>query len=174
MSRSNISRAREAELAKRKYRKRSFAEIDRGPLGTVIFAARRRIGLTQAQLAAAIGRDRPWISDLETAKITFINDEDAANIVARLPITEAELSLRRGGSPHYRSLRVRSTTVVSPPVTNCVVCNHPRELGAHYCGGCGVALALDSICSVCGRPNASTSAFCTQCGGQLSQKFRQP
>ena len=157
-------------MAKRKYRKRAFAEIDRGSLGTVIFSARRRIGLTQAQLAAAIGRDRPWVSDLETAKTTFISDEDAANIVARLPITEAELSVLRDGGPHHCSVRVRNTTIAAP-VTNCAVCNCPLEPGAHYCGGCGVALTLDSICSVCGHPNIPVSAFCTQCGGQLSQKY---
>ena len=157
-------------MARRKYHKRAFAEIDRGRLGTVIFSTRRRIGLTQAQLAAAIGRDRPWVSDLETAKITFISDEDAANIVARLPITEAELSVLRDGGPHNYSVRVRNTTIVTP-VTNCAVCNCPREPGAHYCGGCGVALIPDSICSVCGHPNTPASAFCTQCGGQLSQKY---
>ncbi len=160
---------------KRRSRKRSFAEIDRGPLGAAVFAARKRAGLTQAQLAAAIGRDRPWLSDLETAKLGFITDDDARNLVTHLPLRDAELdSLRHGtGNRPRRSLRTSSWY---PPVGYCPGCGEPREPAARYCGGCGAPLPSDVLCSACGHPNASASAFCThtQCGNHLGQVARPP
>ena len=155
-------------MVKRRSTKRSFAEIDRGPLGAAIFTARKRVGLTQAQLATAIDRDRPWLSDLETAKLTFITDEDARNLAAHLPIESTELdSLRRGtGSRRRRSMQVGAWY---PPVGFCPECRRPREPAAHFCGGCGITLPSDVVCSACGHPNASASAFCTQCGGHLGQ-----
>ena len=137
-----------------------------------MFAARKRAGLTQAQLATAIGRDRPWLSDLETARLTFITNDDARNLAANLPLDTDELdSLRRsGGNRHRRPL---FTGAWYPPVGSCPECDRPREPAAQYCGGCGITLPSDIVCSACGHPNASASAFCTQCGLNLGQVSRQ-
>ena len=59
-------------MARRKLHKRAFGEIDRGTLGIFLFNARKRERLTQAQLAEVIGRDRPWLSDVETGKVTHV------------------------------------------------------------------------------------------------------
>ena len=57
-----------SQVARRKLQKRAFINIDRGVLGGLIFNARRLHSLTQAEVAAAIGRDRPWLSDVETGQ----------------------------------------------------------------------------------------------------------
>jgi hypothetical protein len=150
-------------LAKRRSRKRSFAEIDRGPLGSAVFDARKRAGLTQAQLAVAIGRDRPWVSDLETAKITFVSGDDARGLAERLQFSRTELALlhSRTGASRRRSAAWRL------PVGACPACGSPREHGALYCGACGFSLPPEVKCPVCAHVNLSGAAFCTRCGDQL-------
>ena len=137
-----------------------------------MFTARKRAGLTQAQLAAAIGCDRPWLRDLETAKLTFITDDDACNLAARLPLETAELDSLRSGSGSRRRALLGGPW--SPPIEYCTACGHPREPGARYCGACGIAMPSEIVCSTCGHPNASVSDFCTQCGGQLGQVSGRP
>lgn len=152
-------------MAKRRSRKRSFAEIDRGPLGSSVFNARKRARLTQAQLAVAIGRDRPWVSDLETAKITFIASADARRLADCLQLTRTELSVLQSRTGSAR--RNSTPSAWRQPVGECPVCGCPREAGARYCGVCGFALPPEIRCGVCAHFNPAGSAFCTQCGDQL-------
>ncbi len=154
------------QLSKRKYRKRSFSEIDRGPFGTAVFDARKRQCLTQAEVAKAIGRDRPWLSDVETGKISEIPDEDL-EVMARILGFEVE-RLRWTRDSHSRIQDLRSTGyTVYVASKSCLHCNHPAEVDAKYCGSCGHKLELEVMCGTCSRRNSPGSNFCVRCGSYL-------
>lgn len=153
-------------MSKRKYRKRSFSEIDRGPFGAVVFDARKRRRLTQAEVAHAIGRDRPWVSDVETGKISDIADEDLEGMAVVLGFEVERLRWTRDSHSRMQDLRSIGYTVYVAS-KSCLHCNHPAEADAKFCGSCGHKLALEVICGSCSRRNSPGSNFCVRCGSSI-------
>ncbi len=150
-------------MARRKLQKRAFSDIDRGAFGGLIFNARRLHSLTQAQVAAAIGRDRPWLSDVETGKITFVPDDDIAALAQTLDLEASQLAIARDGA------QARLATV-SPAFRwrrACQVCGHLSPDDANFCSQCGTQLPADTECPTCARLNDATANFCTNCGQAL-------
>ena len=155
-------------MARRKLAKRSFADIDRGPLGGAIFEARKRREATQAQLAASIERDRPWLSDVETGKVTHVPDEDLANLAAFLRLNVASLKAARD-SANSKSGPPRP----APPPVNlftrlCPECGYRGEADARYCAICGSELPPSVACSHCGRMCPVGTNYCGGCGKALN------
>ena len=156
-------------MARRKLQKRAFNNIDRGVLGGLIFNARRLHGLTQAQVATAIGRDRPWLSDVETGKITFVPDEDLEALAQTLGLNASQLATARDGTrarlaevPTFRWRRA------------CQVCGHVNPDDANFCSRCGTQLPAASECPACARLNDATANFCTNCGLALPGQTTPP
>ena len=141
-------------MARRKLAKRSFADIDRGPLGGAIFEARRRRRATQAQLAASIERDRPWLSDVETGKVTHVPDDDLASLAAFLSLDLTSLKAARDST----NSKSNSPRPALPPVHSftrlCMECGYRGEVDAHYCAICGSELPASVACSAL-RSNVS-------------------
>ena len=155
-------------MARRKLAKRSFADIDRGPLGGAIFEARKRREATQAQLAASIQRDRPWLSDVETGKVTHVPDEDLANLAAFLRLNVASLKAARDRT----NSRSGPPQPVPPPVNLftrlCPECGYRGEADARYCAICGSELPPSVACSHCGRVCPVGTNYCGGCGKALN------
>ena len=155
-------------MARRKLAKRSFADIDRGPLGGTIFEARKRRGATQAELAASIERDRPWLSDVETGKVTHVPDEDLAKVAAFLSLNLASLKTARdsvnskSNSPGPAAPSVHSFTRL------CMECGYRGEADARYCAICGSELPPSVACSHCGRLCPVGTNYCGGCGKALN------
>ncbi len=66
--------------------KRTYAQIDRGTLGTALWEARRRARLTQAEVAQRCFRSRPFISNLETGALKHVNLDALSSLSAVLNI----------------------------------------------------------------------------------------
>ena len=153
-------------LVRRKLHKRSFGQIDRGPLGMLVFSARKQRRLTQADLALAIGRDRPWLSDVETGKITHVADDDLHALANALSAVFHDLARAR----ERLVLSSRTSATPRPPLgleRACQTCVHPAAWDASYCVNCGRVLAEEIACATCGRSNAAPAAYCAYCGSRL-------
>ena len=154
-----------AIFARRKLHKRAFSEIDRGTLGSLLFNARKQKRFTQAELANGIGRDRPWLSDVETGKITHVPDDDLRSLAAVLDAALEDL------------VRARDRTAVRPyqltsPVPgaherHCASCGRSNPWDANFCSSCGVRLPAEIACSECSRRNPGDASFCAYCGRPL-------
>lgn len=152
-------------MVRRKLHKRAFSEIDRGTLGILLFNARKQKRLTQAELAHAIGRDRPWLSDVETGKITHVPDDDLRALAEVLETGLEDL------------MRARDrTTVRTHPVTPslpgaheryCADCGRGNPWDASFCSSCGARLPAEIVCPECGRRNPGDASFCAYCGRPL-------
>ena len=151
-------------MARRKLHKRAFGEIDRGMLGALLFNARKQKRLTQADLARAIGRDRPWLSDVETGKITHVPDDDLHVLAQTLDLALDELLRARG------RIAVRPYVAAAVGSTHqhyCTVCGRGNPWDANFCASCGARLPAESVCPDCGRPNPADANFCAYCGRLL-------
>ena len=157
-------------VARRKLQKRAFNDIDRGAIGGLIFNARRLHSLTQAQVAAAIGRDRPWLSDVETGKIRHVPDEDIQALAQTLDLDAGQLTTARDGA----RARLAAGTGVFSWRRACQVCDHPMPDDANFCSNCGVRAPADIACSACGRRNEALANFCTNCGRALPARPAPP
>ena len=150
-------------MARRKLQKRAFNDIDRGALGGLIFNARRLHSLTQADVAAAIGRDRPWLSDVETGKITFVPDDDIRALADTLSLDAQQLAATRDN--------VRTPLAVGAVALGrrlaCQGCGHVNPGDANFCSNCGTQVTADVECPGCGRLNEAPANFCTNCGRPL-------
>jgi RNA polymerase subunit RPABC4/transcription elongation factor Spt4/predicted XRE-type DNA-binding protein len=147
-------------VARRKLQKRAFNDIERGALGSLIFNARRLHSLTQAQVAMAIGRDRPWLSDVETGKITYVPDDDLQALAQKLDLAASQLTTARDGS------RARLAAGATPFAWRraCQVCGHLNPDDANFCSNCGTQAPSDITCMTCSRLNDARANFCTNCG----------
>lgn len=154
-------------MARRKLEKRSFADIDRGPLGGVVFEARKRLMLTQAGLASAIGRDRPWLSDVETGKVTHVPDDDLASLAGSLRLDLPELRELRDRLNSRFGPAAASATVRDAIAKVCPTCGYRSELDARFCAHCGRSLPADVQCPQCGRLSMAEAHFCSRCGTAL-------
>lgn len=151
-------------MARRKLQKRSFSDIARGSFGGLVFAARKQHGLTQAQLAEKIDRDRPWLSDVETGKITHVLDEDIRALAQILGLDVYQLLGARNRSrsrlsPDPESNSVRRT---------CNTCGKANPNTANFCSNCGGPLPADIECFTCHLTNSAEANFCNSCGEPLS------
>ncbi len=155
-------------VARRKLQKRAFNDIDRGALGGLIFNARRLRSLTQAQVAAAIGRDRPWLSDVETGKITYVPDDDIRALAETLGLDAGQLTTTRDGARAHLAVGVAAYSRRA-----CQVCGHLNPDDANFCSACGTPIPADSKCSACGRQNEAMANFCTNCGRTLLESSGQ-
>ncbi len=150
-------------MARRKLQKRSFDDIARGSFGGLIFAARKQHVLTQAQLAEKIERDRPWLSDVETGKITHVLDEDIRALAHALGLDVDQLL----------SARNRSSSRLSPEPENigmrqtCNTCGKSNPSTANFCSNCGEKLPENIECPACHLTNRSEANFCNGCGEPL-------
>ncbi len=155
-------------MARRKLAKRSFADIDRGPLGGVIFEARKRQGATQAQLAASIERDRPWLSDVETGKVTHVPDEDLSSLAGFLNLDVASLKAARDSTNSKSSPRWPAPPPVNLLTRLCIECGYRGEADAFYCAICGSELPQIVACTHCGRMCPVGTNYCGGCGKALN------
>ena len=150
-------------MARRKLQKRAFNDIDRGALGGLIFNARRLHSLTQAEVSVAIGRDRPWLSDVETGKITFVPDDDIRALADTLSLDAQQLAATRDNA--------RTPVAVGVAALRrrlaCQVCGHSNPDDANFCSNCGTQVSADVECPACGRLNEAPANFCTNCGRPL-------
>lgn len=153
-------------MARRKLQKRAFTDIDRGALGGLIFNARRLHSLTQADVAAAIGRDRPWLSDVETGKITFVPDDDIRALALALSLDEQQLTTTRDNTRTHLATGV----VALGRRLGCRVCGHLNPDDANFCSNCGTQVSVDVECPACGRLNEAPANFCTNCGRPLRER----
>ena len=156
-------------MLRRKLQKRAFSEIERGALGAMLFSARKRKRLTQAELARYINRDRPWVSDVETGKITHVPDDD---LEAVAPLLDLELAtLRRA----RMNALPRVTTIAAVPGgasdRDCGVCGSSNPWDANYCAGCGDRLPPEASCPSCDRIIRADSHFCPYCGDSVSNSL---
>jgi len=152
-----------SQVARRKLQKRAFNDIDRGVLGGLIFNARRLHSLTQAEVAAAIGRDRPWLSDVETGKITFVPDDDIRALADTLSLDAQQLTTTRDSARNP----VAATTIAIGRRLACQVCGHSNPDDANFCSNCGTQVSADVECLACGRLNEAPANYCTNCGRPL-------
>ena len=150
-------------MARRKLQKRAFNDIDRGALGGLIFNARRQHSLTQSDVAAAIGRDRPWLSDVETGKITFVPDDDLRALADALSLDAQQLASTRDNA--RTPLAVGAVALGRRRA--CQVCGHLNPDDANFCSSCGTQVTADVECPACGRLNEAPANFCTNCGRPL-------
>lgn len=147
-------------MARRKSQKRAFNDIDRGTFGGLVFTARRLHGLTQAQVATAIGRDRPWLSDVETGKITFVPEDDIQALAQTLGLDLRQLTTARDGAQP----RTGNTLGVASWRRTCHYCGRLNPDDANFCSNCGTQVPVSIECTACGRINDSLANFCTNCG----------
>lgn len=154
-----------SQVARRKLQKRAFNDIDRGALGGLIFNARRLHSLTQAEVAAAIGRDRPWLSDVETGKITFVPDDDIHALAVVLSLDAQHLTTTRDSARTH----LTTGTVALRRRLACHVCGHSNPADANFCANCGTRVSPDVECPACGRLNEAPGNFCTNCGRPLRE-----
>lgn len=147
-------------VARRKLQKRAFNDIDRGTFGGLIFTARRLHGLTQAQVASAIGRDRPWLSDVETGKITFVPEDDIQALSQTLALDAQQLASARDGAQS----RLGSSTAAVNWRRACQICGHLNPDDANFCSNCGTQAPANIECDACGGLNDSLANFCMNCG----------
>ena len=68
--------------------KRKYAQIKRGPLGSLIFARRKVLHLTQDELARRLHTSRPWVSNVETGKVKLIQFDELAALAAALGLPQ--------------------------------------------------------------------------------------
>lgn len=155
-------------VARRKLQKRAFNDIDRGALGGLIFNARRLHSLTQAQVAADIGRDRPWLSDVETGKITYVPDDDIRALAETLGLDAGQLTTTRDGARAHLAAGAAAFSRRA-----CQVCGHLNPVDANFCSACGTPVPADSKCPACGRHNEAMANFCTNCGRTLLDRSGQ-
>ncbi len=147
---------------RRKLQKRAFRDIDRGPLGAMLFSARKRKRLTQAELASRIDRDRPWVSDVETGKIMHVPDNDLDAVAAILGLEVAMLRRARAQTaPRGAGVSPTSSGTVD---RGCGACGASNPWDAKYCVNCGEQLPLETVCETCGRIIRADSRFCAYCG----------
>ena len=148
-------------MAHRKLHKRAFGEIDRGALGSLLFNARKKKRLTQAQLAEVIGRDRPWLSDVETGKVTHVPDEDVHALAIALNMAVDDL------------VRARDRTAIRSPLAwvternhqrHCPECDRANLIDANFCANCGTQLPSEIVCTECQSRNPLDANFCAHCG----------
>ena len=151
-------------MARRKLQKRAFNDIDRGTLGGLIFTARRLHGRTQSQVAAEIGRDRPWLSDVETGKITFVPEDDIRALARTLDLNARQLISARDGAQS----RLGYAAVSGRWRRACQSCGHSNPDDANYCSNCGAQFPASVDCDACGRTNDAPANFCTDCGRALA------
>lgn len=160
----------EVVVFRRKLQKRSFHEIERGALGAMLFSARKRKRLTQAQLAGQIDRDRPWVSDVETGKITHVPDEDLESVAL---ILELEMgTLRRARA---RAVPRAAGTSAPPGGTadrDCGVCGSSNPWDANYCANCGTRLPPETSCPSCSRLIRADSKYCAYCGEAVTNPLQ--
>lgn len=150
-------------LVRRKLQKRTFSDIDRGSFGGLVFNARKKQGLTQAQLAVTIRRDRPWLSDVETGKITHVLDDDIDNLARTLSLDPGQL---RGARARSRSRTIADHNLAAAR-RSCQVCSCPNPNDANYCSNCGSKLSSDVECPTCRHRNETVANFCNHCGDAL-------
>ena len=153
-------------MARRKLQKRAFNDIDRGAFGGLIFHARRMHSLSQAQVADAIGRDRPWLSDVETGKITYVPDDDIGALARTLGLDADQLTTTRDGA---RTHLAAGASILDRRLA-CQICGHLNPNDANYCSTCGKPVSADVECSGCGRLNEAMANFCTNCGRTLLKR----
>ena len=153
-------------VARRKLYKRAFSDIDRGVLGGLIFNARRLHSLTQAQVAAAIGRDRPWLSDVETGKIRHMPDEDVQALARTLGLDAGQLVIARDGAP----ARPVSSSGVLGGHRACHQCGHLSPDDANFCSHCGTEVPADIKCQTCGQLSDVSANYCMNCGSALLEQ----
>ena len=154
---------------RRKLQKRAFRDIDRGALGAMLFGARKRKRMTQAELASRIHRDRPWVSDVETGKIMHVPDND---LDAVAPILDLEVAMLR----RARAQSTPRAAVVSPAASGtvdrgCGMCGASNPWDAQFCVHCGEELPLETVCDTCGRIIRADSRFCAYCGEPVSSSI---
>jgi len=147
-------------VARRKLQKRAFNDIDRGTFGGLVFTARRLHGLTQAQVATAIGRDRPWLSDVETGKITFVPEDDIQALSQTLDLDARQLTSARDGA----QARLGHATADMNRRRACQICSHLNPESANFCSNCGTQVPASIECDACGGINDSMANFCMNCG----------
>ncbi len=150
-------------MARRRLQKRAFDDIDRGEFGGLIFNARRLHSLTQAQVTAAIGRDRPWLSDVETGKITYVPDDDIHALAQTLGLDTGQLTTARDGA----RVRLASGATAFGRRRVCQVCGHPNPDDANFCSNCGTRVPANLECAACSRLNDALANYCTNCGCAL-------
>ena len=156
----------EVAVVRRKLQKRSFHEIERGALGVMMFSARKRKRLTQAQLASQIDRDRPWVSDVETGKITHVPDED---LEAVAPVLDLEMGTLRRARARATPRAVSATAPPGgTPDRDCGACGSANPWDANYCANCGTRLPPEMACPSCGRLILADSKFCAYCGESVA------
>lgn len=151
-------------MARRKLQKRAFHEIDRGMLGGMLFAARKQRRLTQEDVAHAIERDRPWLSDVETGKITHVSDDDLAALgnVLRLPQNEVVRARDRTTARTYAA-----AVATTAQRRLCPTCGRANAPDASFCSNCGTRMPSEITCPDCARQNPADANFCNSCGRQL-------
>ena len=151
-------------MARRKLQKRAFHEIDRGMLGGMLFGARKQRRLTQEDVARAIERDRPWLSDVETGKITHVSDDDLEALGSALQLSPDEL-VRARDRTTTRTYGAASATAAQRRL--CQTCGRANASDASFCSNCGTRIPSEITCPDCARQNPAGANFCNSCGRQL-------
>lgn len=154
-------------MARRKLEKRAFGQIDRGPLGGAVFEARKRLKLSQAQLAEAIGRDRPWLSDVETGKVTHVPDHDLAELARSLQVEHDDLMIARDRVDSKFQPSAAAAPLRNAMTKPCPSCGNRCELDARFCAHCGKPLPSDVQCPKCARHSPAYAHYCARCGTPL-------
>ncbi len=151
-------------MARRKLQKRAFHEIDRGMLGGMLFGARKQRRLTQEDVARAIERDRPWLSDVETGKITHVSDDDLEALGSALQLSPDELARARDRTT-ARTYGAAAATTAQRRL--CPTCSRANAPDATFCSNCGTRIPPEITCPDCARQNPAGANFCNSCGRQL-------
>ena len=154
-------------MARRQLVKRTFADIDRGPLGGAVFEARKRLKVTQAQLAGSIARDRPWLSDVETGKVTHVPDEDLTRLAGSLEMDYEFLREARDSTNSRLRASLTLTPLRNSVTKTCAECGYQGDADARYCASCGGELPHVIRCSHCARVTLADANFCPGCGEPL-------
>ena len=153
-------------MVRRKQKKRGYSEIDRGPLGAAIFQTRKQRRLTQMELANRLGRNRPWVSNVETGKVKILNEEDLVGLSAVLRISISSLRAAHDLTAATQVVSVPGYTILQSN-RNCLNCHHVVEPDASFCTHCGSGQPMQINCPACARPNNPGARFCARCGSQL-------
>ncbi len=149
--------------ARRTLEKRPFRDIDRGAFGGLLFRARKQRRRTQAQVAGAIGRDRPWLSDVETGKVTHVPDDDVRALALTLDLDPGQLLATRDRARAHAASGAAAASMHRP----CPACAHLDPSGANYCSNCGRRLPGAVACATCRQRNDALANFCNNCGSAL-------
>ena len=122
--------------------------------------------MTQQVLASRIGRDRPWLSNVETGKVKSLQEEDLVGLAAVLRMSISSLRAAHDMSASARLAETPGYTIWQS-LSHCRACSHAVERDLAFCTHCGVEQPLQVSCPSCAKPNNPSARFCGRCGSQL-------